>query len=178
MIRPLRRGIISRATRCRQKNTPLALTRWMRSQSASVRSMMSARRVTPALFTRMSIWPNAASASLHHAVDFVAGRRHPPALRAARRWPAMIASAAAAALARSMSATTTWAPASASATADGLADALAGAGHQRDLIGQVHAVFLLGACSEAAIGARVYRGVTGSGGGGYPTSLNPTTAKW
>ena len=69
MMRPLRRGIISRATRCRQKNTPLALTRWMRSQSASVSSMMSARRVTPALFTRMSIWPNACHRLLHHAVD-------------------------------------------------------------------------------------------------------------
>jgi hypothetical protein len=37
---PLRRAIISRATRCRQKKTPLPLTRMMRSQSASVRSMM------------------------------------------------------------------------------------------------------------------------------------------
>src|SRR5437870_5546144 len=39
---PLLRVIISRATRCRQKNTPLAFTRLMRSQSASASSMRSA----------------------------------------------------------------------------------------------------------------------------------------
>src|SRR5437773_4607513 len=57
---PLRRGIISRATRCRQKNTPLAFTRMIRSQSASVRSMMYARRVTPALLTSTSMRSKAA----------------------------------------------------------------------------------------------------------------------
>ena len=40
MIRPSRRGIISWAARCRQKKTPFALTRCIRSQSSSVMFMM------------------------------------------------------------------------------------------------------------------------------------------
>ncbi len=69
MMRPLRRGIMLRATVCRQKNTPLALTRMIRSQSPSVRSMMSARRVTPALLTRMSMRPCSAIDAMDHALD-------------------------------------------------------------------------------------------------------------
>src|SRR5215472_10723125 len=108
---PLRRGIISRATRCRQKNTPLPLTRMMRSQSASVRSMMSARRVTPALLTRMSIRPNV-STTRATILSMVA--RSPTSALTAR--PSFTAAAVDSAAAGSMSTTATRAPASAIAS--------------------------------------------------------------
>src|SRR5215475_11775827 len=113
---PLRRGIISRATRCRQKKTPLALTRMMRSQSASVRSMMWARRVTPALFTRMSTRSKVATA--RSTIRSMAPRSPTSASRARLLGPAApTASAAAWASAPSMSTATTCAPAWARAMA-------------------------------------------------------------
>src|SRR5439155_554652 len=72
---PLFFGIISRATRCRQKNTPLPLTRMLRSQSASVTSMMSSRRVAPALLTSTaspSSVPNRARVVDHDATGRLA----------------------------------------------------------------------------------------------------------
>ena len=50
---------ICRATRCAQKNTPLALTRCSRSQVASVTSRKRPCWVSAALFTRMSMPPSA-----------------------------------------------------------------------------------------------------------------------
>src|SRR5262245_56056547 len=113
---PRRRGIISRATRCRQKNTPLPLTRMMRSQSPSVRSMMSARRVTPALFTRMSTWP---SVSTTRRTMWSMASRLPMSVSTMTRFlpNAATAPAVACAAAPSMSTAATSAPARASASA-------------------------------------------------------------
>src|SRR5262245_13673403 len=115
-ITPLFFWIISRATRCRQKNTPLPLTRMMRSQSASVRSMMSARRVTPALFTRTSTWPNV---STTRWTIWSVAPRSPMSVSIATLFLANAAAAPAVACAAtaSMSTAATSAPARASASA-------------------------------------------------------------
>ncbi len=57
MILPRRRSSIGRAKACDRKNTDLRLVSITASQSASLKSMASARRMMPALFTRMSTAP-------------------------------------------------------------------------------------------------------------------------
>src|SRR5690242_2418264 len=112
--------IISRAARCRQK-TPLALTRWMRSQSASVRSMMSAKRVTPALLTMTSRRPSSATACTTMR-SILATSPQSASIAIARRLlpitpPSLQLAAVRSAAARSISAAATTAPSAAIASA-------------------------------------------------------------
>ncbi len=96
--------------------------------------MMSARRVTPALFTRMSICPNTSKASSHHAVDVpqIADiRLHRQAATLRRRYgfrgrfSLLTGNIRDDDMRASLGQRECGSP----------ADALAGAGHQRDLIG-------------------------------------------
>ncbi len=69
MMRPLPCGIISRATDWATKNAPRRLVSRIRFQSSHVTSTAGFRTLHPALFTRMSMRPNAFAASLDHAAD-------------------------------------------------------------------------------------------------------------
>ena len=106
------------------------------SQSSSVKSTASARRMMPALLTRMSSPPS----SVERLVDHRPGpARWSTGRRAIERGPA---AGAADQLARSRRrgerpTSATSAPASASATRDPLADAGIGAGDDRDLAGEI-----------------------------------------
>ena len=101
---------------------------------------MSARRVTPALFSRMSIWPNCCSAS--RTMRSICCRSPTSACTAsARRCRDMMASAVASAFCAVDVGDDDVRARLGQRERRGLADALAGAGDQGDLIGQAHAAF-------------------------------------
>ena len=128
-------AIITRAASRDTRNEPLAITSCCRSQSATVVSSSGLDSDSPALLTTRSTPPNASTALGERGGDGVLvgdvdlDRDAPcpaPPSSSATCW----------ALSRFRSATTTQAPSAATRCGDGLADARAGAGDERDPGGQ------------------------------------------